>query len=71
MRVIRNILHCLKYGTQMGWLLSPKDRSIMVFHRDHQPIEMTGDEKLPVLDFLEIELTVAQVFGWLKIGKQP
>jgi hypothetical protein len=43
----------------------------MVFHRDHQPIEMTGDEKLPVLDFLEIELTVAQVFGWLKIGKQP
>jgi hypothetical protein len=30
---------------------------------------MTGDDRLPVPEFLELELTVAQVFGWLKAGK--
>ncbi len=75
MRVIRNILHCLKHGTEMGWLLYPQERSIMVFQRDRQPIEMIGDENLVVPAFLgthletdsELNLTVAQVFGWLKL----
>jgi Uma2 family endonuclease len=70
MRVIRNILHCLKHGTEMGALLSPKERSLLIFQRDRQPIEITGDEKLLVPTFLEAELnlTVNQVFDWLKIG---
>ncbi|HEY9665550.1 MAG TPA: hypothetical protein V6C91_02035 [Coleofasciculaceae cyanobacterium] len=41
---------------------------MIVFLRDQQPIEMTGDDKLPVPKFLELELTIAQVFGWLKLG---
>ncbi|MFM7600738.1 MAG: Uma2 family endonuclease, partial [Pseudanabaena sp.] len=39
MRVISNILHCLKHGTEMGWLLFPKERSLLIFQRDRQPIE--------------------------------
>jgi Uma2 family endonuclease len=75
MRVISNILHCLKHGTEMGWLLFPKERSLIIFQRDRQPIEINSEinsaQKLLVPNFLEVELslTVDQVFGWLKVGK--
>jgi Uma2 family endonuclease len=75
MRVISNILHCLKHGTEMGWLLFPKERSLLIFQRDRQPIEINSEinaaQKLLAPNFLEMELnlTVDQVFGWLKVGK--
>lgn len=75
MRVISNILHCLKHGTEMGWLLFPKERSLLIFQRDRQPIEINSEinaaQKLLVPNFLEIDLnlTVDQVFGWLKVSK--
>ncbi|NMF60478.1 Uma2 family endonuclease [Pseudanabaena yagii] len=75
MRVISNILHCLEHGTEMGWLLFPNERSLLIFQRDRQPIEINSEinaaQKLLVPNFLEIELslTVDQVFGWLKVGK--
>ncbi len=30
-RVTGNILHCIKYGCQLGWLIDPDDRSILIF----------------------------------------
>ncbi|PZO38482.1 MAG: hypothetical protein DCF19_16290 [Pseudanabaena frigida] len=75
MRVISNILHCLKHGTEMGWLLFPKERSLLIFQRDRQPIEINSEinaaQKLLVPNFLETELnlTVDQLFGWLKVKK--
>lgn len=68
-RVIRNILHCLKYGTQLGWFIDPEERSVLAFLPGQQPIELTDDDPLPVPEFLELDLTVAQVFGWLKARK--
>jgi Uma2 family endonuclease len=73
MRVISNILHCLKHGTEMGWLLFPKERSLLIFQRDRQPIEINinsnGDEILLVPEFLEnqLKLTANQIFGWLRL----
>ena len=73
MRVIGNILHCLKHGTEMGWLLFPKERSLLIFQRDRQPIEINingnGNEILLVPEFLEnqLKLTANQIFNWLKI----
>ena len=73
MRVISNILHCLKHGTEMGWLLFPKERSLLIFQRDRQPIEVNinsnGDEILLVPEFLEgqLKLTANQIFDWLKL----
>lgn len=75
MRVISNILHCLKHGTEMGWLLFPKERSLLIFQRDRQPIEINinsnGDEILLVPEFLEnqLKLTANQIFNWLKLTK--
>ena len=73
MRVISNILHCLKHGTEMGWLLFPKERSLLIFQRDRQPIEINinsnVDEILLVPEFLEnqLNLTANQIFNWLKV----
>lgn len=65
-KVIRNILHCLKYGSQLGWLIDPEERVILVFLPTQNPTEFVEDEVLPVLPGLELTLTVNDVFGWLK-----
>jgi Uma2 family endonuclease len=65
-KVIRNILHCLKHGSQLGWLIDPEDRVILVFRPAQLPTELIEDQVLPVLPGLELKLTVNDVFGWLK-----
>lgn len=68
-KVIRNILHCLKYGAKLGWFIDPDERSLLVFLPGQQPVEFTGEDRLPVPEFLELHLTVNQVFSWLKAGR--
>jgi len=65
-KVIRNILHCLKYGSQLGWLIDPEDRVILVFRPEQLPTELIGDHFLPVLPNFNFKLTVNDVFAWLK-----
>ncbi|MEH2318396.1 Uma2 family endonuclease [Nostoc sp.] len=67
-KVIGNILHCLKYGSRLGWFLDPDDFSILVFLPEQQPVLLQGEDFLPVLPEIELALTVNQVFGWLKMG---
>ena len=67
-RVISNILHCLKHGTQLGWFVDPDERSVLAFLPQQQPTELTGDDRLPMPEFLKLDLTVAHVFSWLKPG---
>lgn len=66
-KVIGNILHCLKYGTQLGWLIDPEDRLILAFVPKQEPIELMGSDFLPMPTFLSMDLTVDQVFDWLKV----
>ena len=68
-KVIRNMLHCLKHGSQLGWLIDPEERVILVFRPEQLPTELVGDEVLPVLPTLTLALTVNDVFAWLK-GRQ-
>ncbi len=68
-KVVRNILHCLKQGSQLGWLVDPEERVILVFHPEPLPTEFVGDEVLPVLPGLALALTVNDMFAWLK-GRQ-
>lgn len=67
-KVIGNILHCLKYGSRLGWFLDPDDFSILVFLPEQQPLLLQGKDCLPVLPEIDLVLTVEQVFGWLKMG---
>lgn len=66
-RVTGNILHGLKYGCQLGWLIDPSDRSILVFLPKQQPELCRGTDHLAVLDGVDLQLSVEQVFDWLKM----
>ncbi len=66
-KVVRNILHCLAHGTQMGWLIDPEEKLVFVYFADHTiaVFEEPGD-RLPVPPFAEsFNLTVGEMFGWL------
>lgn len=68
-KVTGNILHCLKYGTKLGWLIDPEERSILVFPLGQQPEFLREvDDLVPVPDFIkELRLTVGDIFDWLKL----
>jgi Uma2 family endonuclease len=69
-KVIANILHCLKFGCQMGWLIDPHIKSVLVYPSGQQPEFLQSPEDvLPIPDFMPaLRLTVGDLFGWLKLG---
>ena len=68
-RVIDNILHCLQHGCQLGWLIDPDDYSVLIFAPHQEPIIGRGDAQLRSLDGVNLKLTAAKVFAWLKVDK--
>jgi Uma2 family endonuclease len=67
-KVLRNIKHCVAHGTQMGWLIDPEDRSVIVigagqiFDAIDEPNAIS-----PVPEFAKsIQFTIADIFGWLQ-----
>ena len=66
-RVIKNILHCLDNGTELGWLIDPQEQSVFVYLRSQQPAFFeAATDVLPVPDFAKaFELTLGELFGWL------
>ncbi len=67
-KVISNILHCLRHGGQLGWLIDPEERMVLVFRPGQEPLELINDDRLPVPQFLSLDLTMNQVFRWLKVN---
>ncbi|MGB3789401.1 MAG: Uma2 family endonuclease [Phormidesmis sp.] len=68
-RVIKKIFHCLTHGTQLGWLIDPSEKTVLVFRRD-QAIEIleAPTAQLPMPSVLSaFELTVETLFGWLQV----
>lgn len=66
-KVTKNILHCLKHETQMGWLIDPDEQTVFVY-RPKQQTEVFDEpeQQLPVPSFAsELRLTVGDLFGWL------
>lgn len=68
-KVIKNILHCLDNGSQMGWLIDPEDRSLVIYPAGKQAIVLDRPEQLlPVPEFANpLKLSVTELFGWLQI----
>ncbi|MBJ7898437.1 MAG: Uma2 family endonuclease [Cyanobacteria bacterium RI_101] len=67
-KVTANILRCLGHGCPLGWLIDPKDRSVLVFFGDRPPaiFSESSQEYLPVPDFAaSFELSVQALFSWL------
>jgi Uma2 family endonuclease len=66
-KVTKNILHCLKHGAQVGWLIDPEEKTVFVY-RPKQEIEVFEelDVVLPMPDFMDgFRLTVQDLFAWL------
>ena len=67
--VIEKILFCLKEGSELGWLLDPATKSIIVFQNGSTQIYFANTEPqqpLPVLTGLETwQITARDIFAWL------
>jgi Uma2 family endonuclease len=52
-KVTKNILHCLKHGTQMGWLIDPDEKTVFVYHpKQETEIFDTPDALLSMPSFM-------------------
>lgn len=65
-RVTANISHCLRHGCQLGWLIDPDGRSVLILQPGRSPDYRAGEDQLTVLSPLNLSLTVDQLFSWLK-----
>lgn len=65
--VIKKILHSLKQGSEMGWLINPNEYSVFIFH-GQQTIDVFDEPEamLPMPSFASaVYLTVKELFAWL------
>ncbi len=71
-KVLKNINHCLDHGTKMGWLIDPESESITISRASHNILIIDEPSAvLPVPEFAQsIQLSIADVFGWLKRSKK-
>lgn len=66
-KVLGNLLHCSQQGTELGWLLDPQEETILIMLPEQRVQLLKGDQVLPVLKGLALELTAEQVFSWLTL----
>ena len=66
-KVTKNILYCLDHGTKLGWLIDPREQSVLVYFPDRQPAFFEAvTDILPVPDFAKaFDLTLGELLGWL------
>ena len=66
-KVVKNILHALKHGALMAWLIDPEEQTVFVY-RSKQEVEILDemDQQLPMPKFAQdLQLTIGELFGWL------
>jgi Uma2 family endonuclease len=65
-KVTKNILHWLRHGKQMGWLIDPAEETVFVYS-PKQEIQVFDEPtmKLPIL-FEQLELSLGELFVWLR-----
>jgi Uma2 family endonuclease len=68
-KVIKNILHCLDNGTEVGWLIDPAEKMILIYQPDRQVqvVDILEDELIVPEFARSIKLTAGDIFGWLKL----
>jgi Uma2 family endonuclease len=67
-KVTGNILHCLNYGSKLGWLIDLDEKSVLVYPAQEQTRLLAQNDVLPVPDLVaDLQLTVADLFNWLKL----
>ena len=66
-QILKNICHCLKHGTQMGWLIDPSEQTVFVYQPQRE-LEICDEPntQLPTPGFAHgLGLTIGELFAWL------
>jgi len=68
-RVTAKILNCLNHGCELGWLIDPSERSVLVYFSKLPTMLLSQKtEQLPMPSFAEnLVLTVGEIFDWLLV----
>jgi Uma2 family endonuclease len=66
-KVLRNLLHCSKNGTELGWLILPDEAGILAVHANQRVELLERTDILPIISNIDLSLTVEQIFSWLNI----
>ena len=66
-RVTKNILHCLQHGTEVGWLIDPREQTVFIYRPKQEPEVLDEPSQVvPVPSFAnELKLTIQELFAWL------
>ncbi|MBE9035270.1 Uma2 family endonuclease [aff. Roholtiella sp. LEGE 12411] len=67
-KMLSKLFHCSRNGTELGWLINPEDESVLGVFPGQRVELYEGADKLPLLEDIELELKVEQVFGWLSLS---
>lgn len=71
LEIIDKISFAIKNGTKLGWLISPKEKKVLVFQGDRLPETKVGEMLLPVLDgFTDWQVTVTDLFSLLSFAQK-
>jgi Uma2 family endonuclease len=62
-KVLGNLLDCSRYGTELGWLIDPEEESVLAVFPGQRVEVYEGSAQLPILNGIELELTVEQIFS--------
>lgn len=66
-KVLGNLLYCSEYGAELGWLVNPEEDCVLVVLPEQRVQLCTGDDPLPTLEGIDLELTVEEIFSWLTL----
>jgi len=66
-KVLANLLHCIQAGTELDWLIDPEEETILVINAEQQVQLLTGSAHLPLINEIDLSLTVSQIFEWLRL----
>ncbi|MBD2393192.1 Uma2 family endonuclease [Cyanobacterium aponinum FACHB-4101] len=65
-QVLDKLLLCSQFGTQLGWLINPEEEAIFALLPEQKLRLFKNNDPLPVLEKVNLKLTVNEIFNWLK-----
>jgi Uma2 family endonuclease len=66
-KVLENLLFCSENGTELGWLIDPEAEMILGIFSEQKVKIFSGQEDLPILGDIALQLKADDVFGWLRL----
>jgi Uma2 family endonuclease len=61
------LLFCSENGTELGWLIDPEAEMILGIFSEQKVKIFSGQEDLPILGDIALQLKADDVFGWLRL----